>query len=210
MCGVIAIMFAVDRTQHSTQISMLLILMGMVFDGLDGYLARKFSVSTEFGEKLDSVSDMITFCIAPAILIYANYYEQGISALYSMSNAVVVIASSLAMGMGGIRLALHEGKAQSFRGLPSSAYAFAILLFIALQSPYTPMISIILSMAMVAPVDYKKPRGTLAIFALLLIIYTMFVLALTSLFPHPSMGYEYLYLPLICAALYIISPVYLR
>ncbi|MDD4079620.1 MAG: CDP-diacylglycerol--serine O-phosphatidyltransferase [Eubacteriales bacterium] len=52
------------------------IVMGMLFDGFDGRLARLLKVSSEFGKQLDSLSDLVTFGVAPAMLAYAVSLKQ--------------------------------------------------------------------------------------------------------------------------------------
>lgn len=46
------------------------IIVGMLLDGLDGRIARYLGVSSEFGKELDSLSDMVTFGVAPAFVTY--------------------------------------------------------------------------------------------------------------------------------------------
>jgi CDP-diacylglycerol--serine O-phosphatidyltransferase len=52
------------------------IVMGMLFDGFDGRLARLLKVSSEFGKQLDSLSDLVTFGVAPAMLAYTVSLHQ--------------------------------------------------------------------------------------------------------------------------------------
>lgn len=46
-----------------------LIFLAMVFDGLDGYVARLSKTASDFGAQLDSLCDVVTFGIAPAFLL---------------------------------------------------------------------------------------------------------------------------------------------
>src|ERR1700712_13390 len=43
---------------------------GMIADGLDGRIARLTNTQTEFGAQYDSLSDMVTFGVAPALVMY--------------------------------------------------------------------------------------------------------------------------------------------
>lgn len=52
------------------------VVMGMLFDGFDGRLARLLKVSSEFGKQLDSLSDLVTFGVAPAMLAYTSSLHQ--------------------------------------------------------------------------------------------------------------------------------------
>ena len=46
------------------------IFLASVFDGLDGRVARKLKASSKFGAELDSLSDFVSFGVAPAVLMY--------------------------------------------------------------------------------------------------------------------------------------------
>ena len=46
------------------------IFLACVFDGLDGRVARKLKASSKFGAELDSLSDFVSFGVAPAVLMY--------------------------------------------------------------------------------------------------------------------------------------------
>ncbi len=47
-----------------------LILVAMVFDGIDGWVARMTNTTSRFGLELDSLSDLVAFGVAPAVLLY--------------------------------------------------------------------------------------------------------------------------------------------
>ncbi len=76
-CGILAIFLTMFFTSKlSFTIACSFIFLGSLFDFLDGNLARKFDVESEFGKQLDSFADLITFGIAPMVLIsrFCNYY----------------------------------------------------------------------------------------------------------------------------------------
>lgn len=52
-----------------------LILLGVLADGLDGVFARRFSKKWYLGDYLDLMSDTVTFCVAPAVLMYRLYFN---------------------------------------------------------------------------------------------------------------------------------------
>ncbi len=105
----------------------LLIFGGMVFDGLDGPIARLAKQTSEFGAQLDSLSDAITFGVAPAFLMlkFSHVYPPH---LLSHPRLLWVIAV-LYMLCVLLRLArfnvAKDGEAshEYFRGLPSPAAA---------------------------------------------------------------------------------------
>jgi len=53
------------------EIAVFAIFIGMAADGLDGRIARLTNTQTAFGAQYDSLSDMVTFGVAPSLLIYS-------------------------------------------------------------------------------------------------------------------------------------------
>lgn len=139
-----------------------LIIIAAIFDTLDGWMARLTKSSSALGVQLDSLSDLVSFGVAPAFLIYkthlSNYSEIGI------------IISSLLMIAGGFRLARFNVQLVGFdktffTGLPIPSSAITIATFIiAFYDKYTgfnpsvlvfiiPMV-FVLSFLMVSKVRY--------------------------------------------------------
>ncbi|MBH76371.1 MAG: hypothetical protein CMP68_04480 [Flavobacteriales bacterium] len=59
-------------------LSSILILTGVLFDFLDGKVARFFQINNEYGKQLDSFADMITFGIGPSVIIFLLISEHDI------------------------------------------------------------------------------------------------------------------------------------
>lgn len=100
------------------------IILGMIFDILDGLIARLLHSPSEIGKQLDSLADMVTFGLVPAYLYY-NLAEQ---------RHLGIIGAFLFISAAAYRLAkfnLTESKA-GFEGLPTPAStAFLVGIFIA-------------------------------------------------------------------------------
>jgi len=64
------------------------IIIAMVFDGLDGWVARLTHSTTRFGIELDSLSDLVAFGVAPAVMLFkwnlASYGRIGWSCAFCM------------------------------------------------------------------------------------------------------------------------------
>lgn len=58
------------------EVAAVAIFIGMVADGLDGRIARMTNTQTAFGAEYDSLSDMVTFGVAPALLLYSWSLQQ--------------------------------------------------------------------------------------------------------------------------------------
>ena len=88
--GMLAIVFIISEKY---MLSALLILLAALMDRLDGKLARKLDVESDFGKELDSLCDLISFGVAPAILMWsfhmADFGVLGflIVALFAISGA---------------------------------------------------------------------------------------------------------------------------
>jgi CDP-diacylglycerol--serine O-phosphatidyltransferase len=64
--GLLSIVFA---TRENLMLAGILILLSVILDGLDGPVARKLNAASIFGKHLDSLSDMVSFGVAPIILV---------------------------------------------------------------------------------------------------------------------------------------------
>ena len=102
-----------------------LILAAMVFDALDGFVARLTKTASSFGAQLDSLCDLITFGVAPAFLVFAvtqdirGFWERPIQVgcvLYAMC-ALIRLARFT------VETAPDESSHREFAGLPSPAAA---------------------------------------------------------------------------------------
>jgi CDP-diacylglycerol--serine O-phosphatidyltransferase len=131
VCGILAL-FKVgqgldadpDRISYFHQAAWC-ILAGMVFDALDGFVARITRTASSFGAQLDSLCDLVTFGVAPAFLTFALTREVG-GFWARPVQAVCVIYAMCAL----IRLARFtvettpdESSHREFAGLPSPAAA---------------------------------------------------------------------------------------
>ena len=66
----IAILSIIQSCYFNFRIAAYLIVISLILDGVDGAIARCLNTASEFGKQLDSLSDMIAFGLAPAILLY--------------------------------------------------------------------------------------------------------------------------------------------
>ena len=67
-CGMFSLLLAVE---HRFTEAALIIFVAMVMDLLDGRVARLMKATSQFGVEYDSLADVISFCVAPAFLLYA-------------------------------------------------------------------------------------------------------------------------------------------
>lgn len=97
-----------------------LIFLAMVLDSLDGRIARLTKTSSPFGAELDSLSDMVNFGIAPAIILYS----WGLHTLGKVGAIVVfVYAACAALRLARFNTMISIVDKRYFYGLPSTAAA---------------------------------------------------------------------------------------
>lgn len=106
------------------KIACYLILVAAVFDSFDGKLARLFGLSSSFGTEIDSLADMVSFCLAPSVLIYALYTEDfpGITGELIASAPLIIGAIRLAK----FNVSQTENTTPFFTGLPTPMSALTI------------------------------------------------------------------------------------
>ena len=74
LCGFLSIIYSFD---NNIQIAANLIFASFfVLDGLDGRVARITKTTSEFGAQYDSLADVISFGIAPAIILYQWFFKR--------------------------------------------------------------------------------------------------------------------------------------
>jgi CDP-diacylglycerol--serine O-phosphatidyltransferase len=155
-CGLLAISKAIDALAISDaepglfyskmETACLLIFLGMVFDALDGKVARMTGGASLFGAQLDSFSDAITFGCAPALLAKVLIEHEGPILGYNGNPRLHFIACAVFALMAVLRLARFNLETSSdekshaeFRGLPSPAAAAAavstLLMYLTLRRP---------------------------------------------------------------------------
>ncbi|NIP35011.1 MAG: hypothetical protein GWN18_08740, partial [Thermoplasmata archaeon] len=143
LCGLLAIYFFATQGTDIT-IGSALILLGFVFDGVDGWAARRFGTKHDFGRVLDSVSDAITFCTAPAVMVYVTFTGamddlEGVSAVTATAFDGFVMGTSLSMvALGWTRLWRFTTGGYlmpHFCGLATPAMAFLAIMVSHILSP---------------------------------------------------------------------------
>ena len=112
----------------------ILIFVSLVLDGLDGRVARMTNTQSDFGAEYDSMADMVSFGVAPAIVMY----------LWSLSSLgqAGLIGAFVHLAGGALRLArfntqLTTQDKRYFQGLPSPAAAAILAGLVWISEKYT-------------------------------------------------------------------------
>jgi CDP-diacylglycerol--serine O-phosphatidyltransferase len=101
------------------------IALAALFDGLDGRVARRLNAMTAFGREFDSLSDLVSFGVAPAVLVYAWAFQgsaQEFGAIAAFTYAVCAAAR-----LARFNLDTGSTPSKNFTGLPSPGAAMAVI-----------------------------------------------------------------------------------
>ena len=123
--GISSIKFSIDGNFN---LAVTLILFAAILDALDGRVARLIKGTSEFGKELDSLTDFVSFGIAPVLILYfwelSNYGKLGwaISLIYSVCCVLRLARFNLTKTN-----TQQEWKNNFFEGIPSPAGGLLIL-----------------------------------------------------------------------------------
>jgi CDP-diacylglycerol--serine O-phosphatidyltransferase len=125
------------------------ILFGVLFDFLDGRVARYLNQESEIGKHLDSLADIVSFGIAPAVML----------SIY-ISSPLIIIISTIFVSCGTYRLArFNVQKVKGFRGMPITVNGvlFPMLFLIGLRNEYVYAVLLLISAClMVSKIKINK------------------------------------------------------
>ena len=122
--GICAILF-LFQSEHPQKklIASALIILGAFSDFFDGFFAQKFNVASAMGKQLDSFADIITFGVAPIILI--NYTMECVPIVF------ITIPSLIFIMAGAYRLARYNLNdfSKHFKGLPITVAGIVLTIY---------------------------------------------------------------------------------
>lgn len=197
--GMIAIFMAIDgKYSHAA----LMVIVAMLLDGLDGRIARALNAQSEFGKELDSLSDVISFGVAPAVIMYFVAFQEANPALAWTVTAVFPMCGALRLA----RFNVVNGTSGYFTGLPIPA-AGSVLAILSLFHQEIPLFSmavatLMLSYLMISSLKYPNfkrvglPKKAVWIAPLVVIV------AVVVAVRFPAQLSKLLFVPLVLYAMY--------
>jgi CDP-diacylglycerol--serine O-phosphatidyltransferase len=127
-----------DSDPHFITLSGWLIIAAMLFDALDGYVARLSKSASDFGLQLDSLCDAVSFGVAPAfLLLRLGPGWQPVPRLHealAVVAALYMVCAILRLARFNIESTLEPNNQKRFRGLPSPGAAGCIASLAILRS----------------------------------------------------------------------------
>jgi CDP-diacylglycerol---serine O-phosphatidyltransferase len=131
--GFISIIFILNGNLISAS---WMIAAAMIFDFLDGFTARALNAYSSIGKELDSLADVVSFGVAPGIIIYnllnsaLEHNVNTVAGTVSFYFLLIPLIPALMPVCAALRLAifnLDTTQASSFKGLPTPANALAVI-----------------------------------------------------------------------------------
>jgi CDP-diacylglycerol---serine O-phosphatidyltransferase len=129
-----------------------------IFDFLDGFAARVLKISSPIGKELDSLADMVSFGVLPALLMYTTISLKSPVSILPYAGLIIAVASAIRLAIFN----LDATQSDSFKGLPTPANAIFITAIPFLDTPFfdfvhTPLvlaaICVVFSLLLVSRID---------------------------------------------------------
>ena len=178
--GISSIKFSIDL---NFKLAVIFVILAAILDALDGRIARLIKGTSEFGKELDSLTDFVSFGIAPAFIIYfwelSNFGKLGwaVTLVYSVCCVLRLARFNLTKYESG-----NSWKQNYFEGVPSPIGALLILSPLVLElseinllinfTYFVPIFTLIVAILLISKIptySFKKIKikPTLTIFILL-------------------------------------------
>ncbi len=132
--GLFSGFFAVVSSMNARfEYAAIAIFVAMIFDGLDGRVARMTNTQSEFGAEYDSMADMVSFGIAPGLVAY-NWALSGMGKFGWLAAFVFVAGATLRLARFNTQVGIADKR--YFQGLASPAAAAVIASIVWLGTEY--------------------------------------------------------------------------
>lgn len=190
-CGFLAVTFVVHAMESGTEGEIwfrwaaLTICVAALCDALDGHVARALRVSSPFGKELDSLADVVSFGVAPALIVYEGFFRGYPSTLVWMA------ISGLFVCCGAARLARYNvsgSVGHFFTGMPIPAAGLTITglaMFPArLDANLMAVIVLVSAVLMISTVRFPNPEYVMFDSPLPIRIMLVSFLVIAVLDPH--------------------------
>jgi CDP-diacylglycerol---serine O-phosphatidyltransferase len=171
--------------------SAIAIFVAMIMDSLDGRVARLTNTQTPFGAELDSLSDMVSFGVAPALVIY-SFALSYVGKLGWLVAFIYAAAGALRLARFNIR---HSHDKRYFQGLPIPAAAAIVASLVWVCVDYSISgfsirwiafcMTLIVGLLMVSNVHYRsfKDLDLKGNVSFMVILFIVFIFVLISIDP---------------------------
>lgn len=152
---ILAIQGVVGEETRYLDYAAILVIVGMLLDGLDGRMARMLNAASEFGKELDSLSDIVTFGVAPAIIMYLVAFQD-----YGVWGIVITALFPICGALRLARFSVTPSTPGFFIGLPITAAGGILATFALYHEVFYPWLlpvgMLFLAFLMVSNIQYPS------------------------------------------------------
>ncbi|RLA72470.1 MAG: CDP-diacylglycerol--serine O-phosphatidyltransferase [Epsilonproteobacteria bacterium] len=176
-----------------------LILLALVFDGLDGRVARMTKTTSRFGVEFDSLADIVSFGVAPALIVFL-YTGQDFGRLGIVISAMYVILGAIRLARFNVMTAKTEPSV--FIGVPIPTAAVFISVLVLLFEKYTALqaygfllliAAILIALLMVSNIRYPSFKKVNLQTPHFMRLFVTVVFAALMVFLYPIEGFALLF-----------------
>lgn len=153
--GLYSILFVL---KGEIEYAVLLLLVGLLLDSLDSYTARKLDRKSDLKKELDSLADIISFGVAPAMIMYVAVFHE--------LHTIGVLIASIFPICGALRLAYFHTQSSSKKyviglpiGLANGILATFILFGPVFNKGVSMMVILVLSYFMISKIKFFRVNG---------------------------------------------------
>ena len=148
--GVLSIFLTIEKDFFHAAI---FIILAVVADSMDGRAARLLGVSGDFGKELDSLCDVCSFGVAPAIMIY----QYGLTEL-DLTGKVIAALFTVGGAMRLARFNVNAGVVHGyFQGMPIPAGACCLATYVLSGYQFTPVMTAVMTFV-IAVIMYSNVK----------------------------------------------------
>ena len=140
--GCVALIFVFEGSKH---LAAIFIGFSILFDFMDGFLARLLKAKSNIGKDLDSLSDLVSFGLVPATVVFMYMLDSGNLPDISLTIWLSAVPAFLITIFSAIRLAIFNNdlrQTDSFIGVPTpanAAFFMSFPLILEYSTPGTPI-----------------------------------------------------------------------
>lgn len=209
LCGVLGVIFTF---QGELNTAFYLMIAAAVCDFLDGFAARLLKAFSPLGKELDSLADLISFGMLPAIMLHRRMIEGGMTGFISFIPLLIVVFSALRLA----KFNIDDRQTENFLGLPTPACAIwcgsliyagdngiASSVLLLHNHYFIPIVSVVLSLLLISEIPmlsmkFKKGSAYNNLRLIFIAICAAFSIIIVAL------GIHWSFIPLLIFTLYIV------
>jgi CDP-diacylglycerol--serine O-phosphatidyltransferase len=156
LCGMLALVLVLHGKPG---FAAWLVFMAVFFDFMDGKVARSIGGSSAFGVELDSLADVVSFGVAPALIFYSSYLRDWLGVTGALVAAFFALCGALRLA----RFNVQHAEGSAFQGfpIPAAGLFLASLVMAGWKLPpaVAAVIALFMGLLMVSNVPYGNLKG---------------------------------------------------